>query len=304
MSEIPENEMSTNKRTWSRLFVFLGMIVFVFILFWFWVLRGIELEQPVMVHISKGEKVADIAKELEDKKVIRSSIFLQSMIAFMGGDSKINLGDYYFDEKISLPKVAYRFARGIHNVQPIKVTIPEGTSNAELGIILSKKLPNFDTNAFFHAIENSQGELFPDTYFFYPLTTIDEIVTLLKDTFNKKTKVILNTGYKTYNTNQILTMASIVEEEANGNEDRDIIAGILWTRLEKGMLLQVDVAPITYKVKGLPDSPITNFGLKSLTATVNPKESTYLFYLHDKDGMIHLARDYAEHKTNIKKYLR
>ncbi len=304
MSELLIIQEPANKRKKFRFFVFMGTVFVFFLLFWFFVLAGVPLEKPVSIHISRGDKIHTIARELEDKKVIRSAVFLQSAIAFLGGDDKINPGDYYFDKKISLPQVAYRLARGIHNIQPIKVTIPEGTNNTDLSMIFTKRMPDFDTNAFMNKIEGIQGQLFPDTYFFYPLSTVDEIVSMLSDTFNKKTKTILTTGYKNYSKNEILVMASIVEEEANGNEDRDIIAGILWKRLETGMMLQVDVAPSTYKTRGLPGSPITNFGLKSLNATVNPKETIYLFYLHDKDGMIHLARNYTEHKSNIRKYLR
>ncbi|MCC6323357.1 endolytic transglycosylase MltG [Candidatus Nomurabacteria bacterium] len=304
MSEIIISEEYINKRKKIRLFVIFGSILFILILFYFFVIRGTKIEKPIIIHISKGDTIENIALELDNKGIIRSALFLQSFIAFIGGDEKINLGDYYFDKRISLPRVAYRLARGIHNIEPLKITIPEGSNNKEIAIILGKKLPDFDTELFLNSVDNLQGRLFPDTYFFYPMTKIDEIVNLLSNTFNRKTKEILNTGYKNYNSNQILTMASIVEEESKGNGDRDIIAGILWKRLEKGMLLQVDVAPETYKIRGLPAYPITNFGLQTLAATVNPKETVYLFYLHDKDGMIHLAKTYTEHKSNIKKYLK
>jgi UPF0755 protein len=304
MDDIQSTQEPTNKRKKFRLFVFIGIVFGLFVFFWFFVLAGVSLEKPVSIHIARGDKVHTIAKELEDKKVIRSAVFLQSAIAFLGGDDKIKLGDYYFDKKLSLPQVAYRLARGVHNIQPIKITIPEGTTNADMVQIIKNKLPNIDTLAVERAIEGKQGHLFPDTYFFYPMTNVDEIVDILSSTYNNKTKVILTKGYKSYSIKEIEIMASIVEEEANGNEDRDIIAGILWKRLEKGMMLQVDVAPETYKTKGLPEYPITNFGLKSLAATINPKETVYLFYLHDKDGMIHLAKTFTEHKNNIRKYLR
>jgi len=229
---------------------------------------------------------------------------LQSFIAFLDSDQKINPGDYYFDEPLSLVRVAYMFANDIHNVAPIKITFPEGYTNTEIAQRISEKLPNFNSVLFLENTTNLQGKLFPSTYFFYALSTPDEMIEMLSDTFAKQTNSILAKGYKNYSQNEILTMASIVEEEANGEEDRAIIAGILWKRLDRGMLLQVDAEPSTYKVKGLPSSPISNPGLASIQATVNPEESTYLFYLHDKNGMIHLAKDFAEHKKNVSKFLR
>lgn len=304
MSEILENTNTfTNKRKQVRLFVLLGVVA-LFMVFYILVLKGPKLAEPVSIHVSKGDKISVIADSLEEKDIVKSSRLLQSFVAFLGGDGRIKPGDYYFDKAVSLPQVAYRLAKGIHNIDAVKVTFPEGSDNIEMAKILNKKLPNVDITMFSNEISDLQGELFPDTYFFYPLTTFDEIVSILRDTFDKKTQELLAKGYKDYSKQEILVMASIIEKEANGPEDRNIISGILWKRLEKGMLLQVDAAPITYKEKGLPDKPITNSGLASIRAAINPEESKYLFYLHDKDGNIHLAENFTEHKNNIRKYLR
>ena len=70
------------------------------------------------------------------------------------------------------------------------------------------------------------------------------------------------------------------------------------------MPLQVDVAPETYKIKGLPKSPIGNPGLEAIVATIRPQSSPYFYYLHDKDGIVHYAKNFTEHKKNILKYLK
>jgi UPF0755 protein len=125
---------------------------------------------------------------------------------------------------------------------------------------------------------------------------------------------------------EIIIMASLIEKEARGEEDRFIISGILWKRIEKGIPLQVD-APFlyilgkesseltisdlstnspfnTYRYKGLPPAPIGNPGLESIKASLRPTTSPYLYYLHDKNGNIYYAKTYDEHKQNIKKYLK
>ena len=99
-------------------------------------------------------------------------------------------------------------------------------------------------------------------------------------------------------------MASILEKEANTTEKRKTIAGILWKRLDNNMLLQVDVAQVTYKNKGLPESPIANPGIDAITDALRPVDSKYWFYLSDKKGTIHYAIDYDAHLDNIEKYLR
>jgi UPF0755 protein len=103
---------------------------------------------------------------------------------------------------------------------------------------------------------------------------------------------------------EVISLASILEGEAKTEEDMRIVAGILLARLKYGMPLQVDAAPETYKTKGIPPIPINNPGMMSLLAVFNPTNSQYLFYLTGKDGAMHYAKTYDEHKRNIRKYLR
>ena len=66
---------------------------------------------------------------------------------------------------------------------------------------------------------------------------------------------------------------------------------------------KVDAAPDTYKTRGLPESPIGNPGLLAIKASIHPQSSPYLYYLHDKEGNIHYAKNFAEHVKNKLKYL-
>lgn len=99
-------------------------------------------------------------------------------------------------------------------------------------------------------------------------------------------------------------MASILEGEAKGKEDIGLISGILWKRISLGMPLQVDVDRSTYEKKGFPVAPLNNPGLMSINASLNPIASKYLYYLHDKNGKVHYATSYEEHKRNINNYLK
>ena len=123
---------------------------------------------------------------------------------------------------------------------------------------------------------------------------------------------------------EIITMASILEEEVRTSEDRKIVAGILWKRIKMGIPLQVDaVFPYitqrkdrtitredlkidspynTYLNKGLPPGPISNPSLDAIIATINPVETKYLFIFQTK-GITHFASTLKEH-NNIEKYLR
>lgn len=304
MEENIEINNTTTRRPAKRLFV-LFILIFVFLIsFYFLFLKSPNNRGDVVVHITYGQSIKDVSEQLYQAGVVKSPKLLQSFVAFFGSDQSLSVGDYKFEKGLSLPIVGYRLSRGLHHVSPIKVTLPEGKTNIEIANILSSKIDNFDKINFLDQVDGKQGYLFPDTYFFYPMTSIDEIVSILETTFTKKTKKVLDKGYNGYSEEEIVVMASLVEEEAKGKSDANIISGILWNRLQKGMPLQVDVAPITYKVKGLPIEPITNFGLIALNATIDPVETNAIYYLHDKDGMIHTAVTYTDHKHNIAKYLR
>jgi UPF0755 protein len=124
---------------------------------------------------------------------------------------------------------------------------------------------------------------------------------------------------------ELLTIASLVEREVVIDEERALVAGVIYNRIEDGMMLQIDAtvqysldkpkerlyekdllidSPYnTYKVEGLPPGPIASPSIASITAALYPEESDYLFYVTKKDGsQSHLfAKTYEEHLKNIEK---
>ena len=192
--------------------------------------------------------------------------------------------------------------------------------------ILSAKIKNFDKNEFLKIAESHEGYLFPDTYNFTFDATPQNVLDALLANFNKR----IGEAQKQINDfgrplTDVINMASIVEEEGRSPEVRQTIAGILWKRLDMGMPLQVDAAfayidgkttfqlattdleidsPYnTYTRKGLPPTPITNPGLDAILLTVTPIQTPYLYYLTDKNGVMHYAKTYAEHLKNKEIYL-
>lgn len=288
------------KRNLKKMLVVLVILVLILV-FWTTTISSPRRDLPVVVHISKGQSLSDITEELEEKGVVKSGSFLRSTIAFLDKDRNVPVGDYYFDRPMTLYRVAHMLATGTHNVDQIKITFPEGFTNKEMADLLAKRIPDFDKARFLRDTDHLEGYLFPDTYFFFPMSSVGEVISLMEENFKNSTKELLE-GRD--NVEDIIIMASIVELESYDHKDAPIIAGILWKRLELGMPLQVDVWKDTYKKKGLPEKPISNPGLSTIEATVNKEETPYLYYLHSKDGRIHLAKTYTEHKKNIAKYLK
>lgn len=192
---------------------------------------------------------------------------------------------------------------------------------------IESALPDISAQEFSSVARQYEGYLFPDTYLFELTSTGPAIVKTMRENFDKKiAPLAASIAGSSHSLSDIVTMASLVEKEARTPEDRRIIAGILWKRLELGMPLQVDAvfgyiqnrdtyspsfadlkieSPYnTYLHPGLPPGPIANPGFDSLEAVLHQTSSDYLYYLTGKDGNMYYAVTYATHLANQRKYLK
>lgn len=295
-----------NKNKFKSVFNFLIVLCISIVLVWNFFIVAPYQNDDVVIHVYSGRSTASIYKELKDKRSIKSIISFKFFSKiFMNGSRVIIPGDYLIKNGSPVWTVAWQISTGKFNINQVKITLREGLTNNEISQILKGKILNFNEDLFLSKVENKQGYLFPDTYFFFPMDDTDEIIKKLSDNFNQKVFPLENSiKNKNKSLNEIIVMASILEGEASGKNDISIISGILWKRISIGMPLQVDIYKETYKNKGLPDHPINNPGLMSIKAAINPVYSDYLYYLHDDSGKVYFAKTFEEHKKNIKKYLK
>ena len=174
--------------------------------------------------------------------------------------------------------------------------------------------------------ESLEGYLFPDTYRVFVDASVDDIIVKMLDNFRKKTADLrAKVKEQRKNLRDIVILASILEKEVKSEDDMKIAADIFWRRLKAGMFLQADStlnyftggenpsltaeelkidSPYnSYKYKGLPPTPISNPGLKALTAAVDPTANDYWYFLTDSQGKAYFAKTLAEHNANKRKYL-
>lgn len=283
----------------------LGIIFLFFVFYTLYLQPPSAFEVDKIKTISSGENLRSLSYDLKKENYIKSRLAFEFFVIMYGGERHLIPGEYLFKDKLPVYEVARRISLGKHGFEAIKVTIPEGWTREEIAEYLENKLPNFKAVNFLDLTVGKEGYLFPDTYFFFPTVREEDVVKTMQDNFDKKIS-ILRTKIKVAGKNErdIITMASILEREAKGDVDREYIAGILWKRISIGMPLQVDAAPITYKERGLPDHPIGNPGLEAINASLFPKSTSYLYYLHAPDGSIHYAKNFAEHLQNKVKYLK
>lgn len=278
------------------------------------------------INVPKDTSISSVADKLYGYHVISSKFLFKVSSVIFSGNRGIFAGDYRFTEPQNLFTIASRMVKGEQGQPKIKITIPEGTNVYDMAFIYLKNLSDFNAPRFVSLAQKYEGYLFPDTYYFLANASPEEIIRTMRNNFNEKIQAI-DQQIKSFNKplSQIITMASIVEEEARADESRRIISGILWKRLEKNMPLQVD-APFyyitgkaggftlddlkinspynTYLNKGLPKAPISNPGLDTILDTVKPKETNYWFYLTGNDGEMRYATNFDQHIENRNTYLK
>lgn len=286
-----------------------------------------SLSTSMLVTIPEGTTLTDAARILEDKGIITSAQLLEWLVLLQQGEQHIKAGDYYFDSSLTAGEATRRLLAGEFGLTPIRITIPEGATTYQMADILEDKLERFDAITFLERTKHLEGYLFPDTYLFLPNASIEDVVRTMESTLYEKIapleESIEASGFSLHD---ILTVASLLEREARWPEEKRMIAGILYHRLEIGMPLQVDAvfgyiygretfhpkfshleidSPYnTYKHSGLPPGPIASPGLESIEAALNPIESPYLFYLTGRDGTMYYSESYEQHLVNTELYLR
>lgn len=289
----------------NRIFFYvIGIIAFFVLAYSFFINAPADFPIGTVTKIKQGMSLRNVSRQLKNEHLIRSRLAFEAFIIILGREKNVIYSDYYFENKLPVYEIARRISKGEHHMAPIVVTIPEGFKVNDIANAFRFKLVNFNEDKFLLEAKNKEGYLFPDTYFFFTTDAEQEVIKSMSENFEKKISSlrpsIISSGKKE---KDIIIMASLVEGEAQGDADREFISGILWKRLSLGMPLQVDIAPETYKTKDLPKSPIGNPGLEAIRAALYPQKSAYLYYLHDKEGNIHYAKNFSEHKINKLKYL-
>jgi UPF0755 protein len=272
----------------------------------------------VQVNIEKGSSLSVVTDQLYKAKIVRSKAVFNFLMRISGSSTEIKPGIYLFSYPKNMVRIIWQVRHGDYGVEMAKVTFPEGATNAEYALIIKKALPNFDTKSFLEKTKDLEGQMFPETYYISPLATVDQVIEQIHSVYENKIQPLQTVIAESGRTEkEILTMASLLEEEAKDYEAKKVISGILWKRISSGMKLQVDaVFPYimnkntftltkkdltvnspynTYRYAGLPPAPISNPGINSILAALYPDESTYLFYLSDKQGKMHYADTYEEH---------
>jgi UPF0755 protein len=292
-----------------------------------------------VILIQRGENLTQISEELQRVGLLHGTFGFHMLARLMRLDRSIHAGQYAFKLGTTVPALLRALARGMSGLN--LVTIPEGLTTQEVSLLLSNHLgvpiAEFDSLAHDRAFLDSlgisapsiEGYLAPESYEFLPGTAPEVAFrTMARRTIDQLLRAAagrdsLPLGLTLH---QVLTLASIVEAEAQVQEDRPRIARVYLNRLEKGMRLQADPtvgyalgtgprsrlslrqlkisSPFnTYLYEGLPPGPICNPGRASIAAVIDPLPLSFkdLYFVADGHGHHIFAETYEQHLANIRK---
>jgi UPF0755 protein len=288
------------------------------------------------VDIPRRSGNADIGDLLQDKGVIGSSRAFQIFIG-VTGSGPFDPGHYTMRKNLGVRDAVDALEEGPASPPQFELLLPPGLTVNQIADRVGT-LPGHNRDTFLAAAQSGvvrsryqppevtslEGLLYPDTYFVTEKETDEQILTRLVQAFDQKADTIglsapNAAGLSPY---QTIVAASLIEREAKLDEDRAPIAAVIRNRLALGMLLQIDATVCfakggckeglnsldlaldspynTYKVQGLPPTPISSVTVSSLRAAQNPSADPYLFYvLGDANGKHKFATTQEEHDRNV-----
>lgn len=293
----------------------------------------------VTVAVPKGSSGRDVGQILVEEGLIEYEGFFRLALQLEPSEGIIRHGVYELNQGLSARDLLRQLYEGPTRqleVDQVKVTIPEGLAIPQVADLRE------DGEAYAEAARNPaliaelgiegdslEGYLMPDTYFFDEAPDADALVRRQVEHFEAVYEALVREipGAGQHDRNTIMTVASLVEEEARVDEERPIIAAVMYNRLDIGMPLQMDStlqfalgkygermlnvdkevdSPYnTYRNPGLPPGPISSPGAASIRAAMAPADVDYLYFVSNADGMTHtFSTTMDEHERAVARYRR
>jgi peptidoglycan lytic transglycosylase G len=275
--------------------------------------------------IERGMSTPDIARKLKDAGIISDDKVFLAMAFLTRNHARMRAGEYSIPQHASMAHVMDLIVFGRELV--FKVTVPEGWTTAQV----IERVSSHDNLEGGISEVPDEGAILPETYVFHRGMTRDRLLDQMKAAQKKLfdelwEKRAPDLPFKTKE--QALTLASIVEKETAIPAERPLIAAVFINRLRKSMRLQSDptiiygitrgrtkldrpilksdidaVTPYnTYRIAGLPPTPIANPGRESIVAVLNPADSKALYFVADGSGGHVFAETLEEHRKNVRKW--
>ena len=316
-------------------------------------IRGGDVNAPagaddkvVAFTVRTGDTTTVIGQRLQQAGLLRDADLFRLYVRSQGADGRLEAGEYRLRATMTLAQIAQELQHA--KAASSTLTLREGLRLEEVAEVLSATtrisaeafLSEARTGKYSYAFladrlagAGLEGYLFPDTYEIAATATPSQVVNLLLSTFDQRVTAAMRqqAAAKQRTLFQVVTVASLVEREAQIAGERPIIASVYLNRLALNMALEADSTvqyalgydaktktwwrtlalddlrrPVgaysTYLNRGLPPGPICSPGLASIKAVLEPASTDYLYYYAKGDGSHAFARTFDEHQENMRKY--
>ncbi len=310
-----------------------------------------ESEETVEIEIPIGSSSSSIGQILEEKGVIKNGTIFRYYVTYKN-EKGFQAGTYELSPSMDIDEIIHSLKDGTVIKEPeLTFTIPEGTWYEDIISQIAEAVP-YEEEEIESQLEDEEyvkdlverfsildeevleadirypleGYLFPARYDF--MEEKPELTYIIEQMIERMEENVVEFSEQLeasdYSIHELLTLASIVEREAQHEEDRPIIAGVLFNRLEEGMRLEVDPTVAyaigehrymtsledteidspynTYRYGGLPPGPIASPGVNSIRAVMLPEDSEYLYFYARPNGEVIYNDNYEEHRRTQETY--
>ncbi|KHF41969.1 endolytic transglycosylase MltG [Halalkalibacter okhensis] len=316
-------------------------------------LGPVDTDNPeeIQVTIPIGSTANQIGTILEEEGLVRNGTMFRYYVRYKN-ESGFQAGDYALSTSMTMDDIIAELKEGRVLQEPELVfTVPEGRWLEDVAEIIARETDHTEEEVmevltdqeYIEALIDQysmltedildedirfalEGYLFPARYDFMDESpSIQSIVeAMLNGTQSVLEEFSAELEASEYNVHEILTLASIIEREAQQSEDRYLISGVLYNRLDRDMRLQVDPtvsyavgehlymtsyaatevdSPYnTYRYAGIPIGPIANPGKDSIKAALNPEETDFLFFYARFNGEVIYNETYEDHNRTHQRY--
>ena len=322
--------LRVKNKIYSRL---LALVILLIVTSWILVSKDMLAKNFEVFQVESGSSISDVAKELSDKRLIKSKLFFKSLSKFLGANKKLKSGYYQISPNMSILAFLDNISNG--SVLTTKVTLIEGKTikyyfeQLSLDPSLESKGSLEDVMQAIGVKAPYDGWFFPETYNFNYGESVENVLRRsYKEMQQKVSDLWINRdkGLPLKSPYDAIILASLIENETALDNEKTLISGVFIRRINEGMRLQADPTVIyalgdtytpplkkadlkidslynTYRNKGLPPGAISSVSYQSLYAALHPEKGNDLYFVSKKDGSHAFAPSYKEHKENIKKYL-
>ena len=305
------------------------------------------------VEIPMGSSTTTISNILEKNEIIKDARIFKYYVKFRN-ESQFQAGNYELSQSMTFDEIIETIKTGkLVQEAVFKITIPEGYQLKQIAATIAEKT-NRNEDEVFKTLTSEEfvdkmmtqfpdllgdeilvdnvkysleGYLYPATYEFYQENP--SLESIVSDMLTQTNKIIAKyegaLAEKNMSVHNLLTFASLIEEEASEKADRSKIASVFYNRLEKGMKLQTDPTVAyamgkhlertfysdleykdpynTYYVNGLPPGPISNSGESSIIAVLEPAKTDFEYFIATKTGEVLFSRTLEEHEKLVAEHI-